>query len=75
MFEGGTRVPCVVVMPGVTQAGSRSDALIQSEDFYPTLLEALALQPARDQRFDGISILPALDEHSRLSIPALQSSR
>jgi arylsulfatase A-like enzyme len=40
MFEGGTRVPCVIVWPGITAAGSRSDAIIQSEDYYPTLLEA-----------------------------------
>ena len=59
-FEGGTRVPCVVVMPGVTQAGSRSDAVIQSEDYYPTLLDSLALQSAPQQHFDGVSILPAL---------------
>ncbi len=60
VFEGGTRVPGVVVMPGVTQPGARSDAIIQSEDYYPTLLEALALKPAPGQRFDGTSILPAL---------------
>ncbi|MCC6884202.1 MAG: sulfatase-like hydrolase/transferase [Verrucomicrobiales bacterium] len=60
MFEGGVRMPCIVSLPGVTAPGSRSDALIQSEDFYPTLLEALALMPAPDQSFDGISILPAL---------------
>jgi arylsulfatase A-like enzyme len=60
LFEGGTRVPGVVVLPGVTQPGSRSDALIQSEDYYPTLLEVLGLQPASGQRFDGASILPAL---------------
>ncbi len=60
MFEGGTRVPCVVVWPGVTAAGSRSDAIIQSEDYYPTLLEGLALKPAEGQRFDGATILPAL---------------
>ncbi|MEZ5433963.1 MAG: sulfatase [Verrucomicrobiales bacterium] len=60
MFEGGVRMPCIVSLPGVTAPGSRSDALIQSEDFYPTLLEALALKPAPDQSFDGISILPAL---------------
>jgi len=54
------RMPCIVSLPGVTAPGSRSDALIQSEDFYPTLLEALALKPAPDQSFDGISILPAL---------------
>ena len=60
MFEGGTRVPGVVVWPGIAQPGSRSDAIIQSEDYYPTLLEALALEPSEGQRFDGHSILPAL---------------
>jgi arylsulfatase A-like enzyme len=39
---------------------SRAAAIIQSEDYYPTLLEALALKPAPGQRFDGTSILPAL---------------
>ncbi|MFZ4766401.1 MAG: sulfatase-like hydrolase/transferase, partial [Roseimicrobium sp.] len=60
MFEGGTRVPGVIVWPGVAAAGSRSDAIIQSEDYCPTLLEGLALKPAEGQRFDGASILPAL---------------
>lgn len=60
MFEGGVRVPAVVVWPGITAAGTRSDAIIQSEDYYPTLLEALALKPVEGQRFDGHSILPAL---------------
>jgi arylsulfatase A-like enzyme len=60
LFEGGTRVPCLVAWPGVTRAGTRSDAMIQSEDYYPTLLAGLGLQPAPGQRFDGINILPAL---------------
>ena len=60
LFEGGTRVPCVIVWPGRTTPGSRSDAVIQSEDYYPTLLAGLGLPPAAHQRFDGISILPAL---------------
>jgi arylsulfatase A-like enzyme len=60
MFEGGTRVPGVVVWPGIARPGSRSDAVIQSEDYYPTLVEALALKPAEGQQFDGHSILPAL---------------
>lgn len=60
MFEGGTRVPAVVVMPGVTRPGSRSDAIIQSEDYHPTLLAALGLKAAPDQQFDGVNILPAL---------------
>ena len=60
MFEGGTHVPGIIVWPGITQAGARSDALVQSEDYYPTLLEGLALKAAPEQRFDGSSILPAL---------------
>jgi arylsulfatase A-like enzyme len=60
LFEGGTRVPAVIAWPGLTTAGTRSDAVIQSEDYYPTLLAGLELAPAPGQRFDGISILPAL---------------
>ena len=47
MFEGGTRVPGVIVWPGITAAGSRSDAIIQSEDYYPTLLEGLEPEARR----------------------------
>ncbi len=60
VFEGGIRVPCVVSWPGVITASTQSDAVVQSSDFYPTLLDALKLEPQQEQRFDGISILPAL---------------
>lgn len=60
LFEGGTRVPAVIVWPGVTRPGSRSEALVQSEDYFPTLLEGLGLLAAEGQVFDGSSILPAL---------------
>ncbi|GEP42446.1 sulfatase [Brevifollis gellanilyticus] len=60
MFEGGTHVPGVIVWPGIAAPGSRSDAIIQSEDYYPTLLEVLALKPEEGQPLDGHSILPAL---------------
>lgn len=59
LFEGGTRVPCVVAWPGHVKPDTRSEAVLQSEDYYPTLLEALDLKPAADQRFDGVSVLPA----------------
>lgn len=60
MFEGGVRVPCVVIWPGVVDGDTRSDAVIQSSDFYPTLLDMLGLQARKEQPFDGISIVPAL---------------
>lgn len=60
MFEGGVRVPCAVVWPGMTQPGTRSDSLVQSEDFFPTFLEGLKLSAELDTPLDGVSLLPAL---------------
>jgi len=64
MFEGGVRVPCVVIWPGVVEGAARSDQIIESSDFYPTLLEMLGVEPRSDQQFDGISIVPALKGES-----------
>ena len=60
MYEGGIRVPCVIAYPGMIAPGSKSDAVIQSSDFYPTFLDMLGLKAQTGQAFDGISIAPAL---------------
>ncbi len=61
VYEGGLRVPCIVSWPTVTKPGSRnSEAIIQSTDFYPTILELLKLKPESNQIFDGRSIASAL---------------
>jgi len=60
MFEGGIRVPTVVVWPGVTEAGSRCDEIIQTSDFYPTLLTHLEIEMPENHIVDGIDIMPAL---------------
>ncbi len=59
-WDGGVRVPAVIVWPGQVEAGSRSNALITSTDFFPTLLEMAKLSPSPNQTFDGVSIVPAL---------------
>lgn len=64
MYEGGVRGPAIVAYPNHVQAGSRSDEIIQSSDFYPTLLDMLSIRPQSDQSFDGISIVPALQGKS-----------
>jgi len=60
MYEGGTRVPCVIVWPGITRPGSRSDEIIQTTDFYPTLLNQLGISLPRNYEVDGMDITPAL---------------
>ncbi len=60
MYEGGVRGPCTIIWPGEIDGGSRCNEIIQSSDFYPTVLEMLSLQPRPGQKFDGISIVAAL---------------
>jgi arylsulfatase A-like enzyme len=60
MYEGGIRVPTVVVWPGITKPGSRCDEIIQTSDFYPTLLNALDIDLPKNWPIDGVDILPAL---------------
>ena len=60
LYEGGTREPCLVVWPGSTKPGSTNDAIVQSIDFYPTLLEIAGLKPKPGLKLDGLSFVPAL---------------
>jgi arylsulfatase A-like enzyme len=61
LYEGGTRVPCVVVWPGVTRPGSWSDAIVSSVDFYPTLVAATGARTRPGQTGDGVDLRRALE--------------
>ena len=58
MYEGGLRVPAAVVWPGQIEAGSQSDAVLTTMDFYPTLAEAGGADVRHP--IDGVSFLPLL---------------
>ncbi|SEQ77169.1 Arylsulfatase A [Hyunsoonleella jejuensis] len=60
IYEGGTRVPCIVVWPKLTVPESRSDVMIQSTDFYPTILNQLGIQFPKKHKIDGVDITEAL---------------
>ena len=60
IHDGGIRVPAVVVWPGVTNPGSRSEVRIQSTDLYPTILRMLNVEQPRDHVIDGIDFAKAL---------------
>ena len=71
IYEGGTREPLVVAWPGRVEPGAHSDALVQSIDYHPTVLEMAGLKPKQGQVLDGVSIVPALTKSGPLSREAL----
>ncbi len=56
LWEKSTRVPLLVVAPGVTPAGSVCDHPVSLLDIYPTLIDLCGLSPRDD--LDGVSLLP-----------------
>lgn len=61
IWEGGNRVPTAVYWPGVTpRGGIVSHAVIQSTDFYPTILNLLGIPLPDDHPIDGVDFSPAL---------------
>ena len=58
LFEESTRVPFIIVAPGVTKRGSVCDRPVNLLDLYPTLNELCHL-PKRDD-LDGVSLVPLL---------------
>ena len=59
LWEGGVRVPCLITMPGVVAAGSRSSAVAGTVDVLPTLLDLAGAAPPA-ATLDGISLAPVL---------------
>ncbi len=60
LYEGGVREPCIVVWPGVTKSGTTNDAMIQSIDWMPTLLEMAGVPLPKNAKPDGVSLAPLL---------------
>ena len=60
IHEGGVRVPAVVVWPGITKPGTRSDVRIQATDLYPTILRMLNVERPKNHVIDGVDFAKAL---------------
>jgi len=65
-FDGLVRVPLVMSWPGRFEAGLRSDALVETVDVAPTLLEAAGLEVPESMQ--GRSLLPILERRADPSI-------
>ncbi len=59
-FELSTRVPLIMAVPGRTDNGCSSSALVELLDVYPTLAEACGLEIP--ESLEGTSLCPLLDD-------------
>jgi arylsulfatase A-like enzyme len=61
VYEGGIREPMIVKWPGIVKPGTKCDAIVTIEDFFPTLLEIAGAKDVKTvQHIDGQSFVPLL---------------
>lgn len=58
-FEGGQRVPCLMMWKGVITPGTVNNNLVAGMDILPTIAE-IASAPLPVKKIDGVNILPLL---------------
>jgi uncharacterized sulfatase len=71
LYEGGIREPLIVRWPGVVKPGSTCSEPVTSVDFFPTFMEIVGVEDKIKKPIDGVSILPLLEQKSRLNRPAI----
>lgn len=59
-WEGGQRVPCIMRWPKRIQAGTTTDAITTSMDFFPTISNLLGINVSEERIIDGIDIQATL---------------
>ena len=64
LFDIGAKVPFIVRVPGLTKGGTRSEAMVELIDIYPTLAQLTGLNPP--EHLQGMSLRPLLDHPERL---------
>lgn len=62
LYEPSVRIPLIMVLPGVTEPGTRVERTARIIDIMPTLLEYLGIDLPRV--LDGKSLLPVLAGHA-----------
>jgi arylsulfatase A-like enzyme len=65
LWERANRVPLIIVAPGITKPGSRTEATVSLVDIYPTLVDLAGFPVDPAAKFDGESLVPYLRNPSR----------
>ena len=67
-WEGGSRVPCVMQMPGTLPAGKVCKEMLVSFDLVPTICKLVGA-PLPKEKIDGQDILPILKNPTKTAPP------
>ncbi len=71
-YEEAARIPLVIRAPGVTKPGTRTKALVETVDIYPTLAELAGLPASTSPRkLDGRSFVATLRNPTAPTKPAV----
>jgi arylsulfatase A-like enzyme len=64
VYEGGIRVPAVMLWPGKLKPGSKSDQVFCALDVFPTLAAAAGGEPGNTKPLDGENLWPQIADRS-----------
>jgi arylsulfatase A len=70
IYDGGLKVPLAIRWPGVVKPGTKSPTPVISNDFFPTLMEAVGIKYSIEN-IDGESLVPLLKQTGRLKRDAI----
>ena len=65
LWDESTRIPLILVAPGTGEAGQRCMAPASLVDIFPTLTDLCRLPRPLNQKLDGISLVPWLEDPNR----------
>lgn len=60
-FELAARAPLIISVPGMKNAGKKTEALVEFVDIYPTLLELCGFDSKTESGLEGTSFVPLLE--------------
>jgi arylsulfatase A len=60
VWEGGIRMPCMAMLPGVIRPGSKTTQVALGMDWLPTFLSATGVRAPADKKVDGVDLWPVM---------------
>ncbi|MBB6431694.1 sulfatase family protein [Algisphaera agarilytica] len=60
LYDGGVRVPAFAVWPGMIESGTKSDAVLSTLDYFPTVQNIVGYTMSDDRPLDGEDVLDIL---------------